>query len=422
MTLYWRPKLILLLTFCFLLPSCNKVEHNTIMNKSAQEILGNSSYPAISYGGYRELTRVIEPTKDQIKEDILILHAAGYRVIRTYDVHLSLAENVLKVIKDLKSLDDSFEMYVMLGAWITAANPNTENVIHDIEDKEFNSFEIEETARLARLYPDIVKIIAVGNEAMVHWASGYFVTPDIILRWVNYLQDLKKSGQLAKDLWITSSDNFAAWGGGDPVYHTKELISLINAVDYISMHTYSFHDSYYNPSFWNYSNKSITETAKAEELVLKAKNYSKSQFLSVRDYLESIGINKQVHIGETGWASNDNSFYGYEGTRAADEFKQYLYFNHMNDLCEELKISCFYFSAFDEPWKDPSSINGSENHFGLFTVDGKAKYLMWDKVDKGLFKGLKRGDSKIVKTYEGNKDILIETIKNPEIFNENTKY
>ena len=416
MTLYWRPKLILLLTFCFLLPSCNKVEHNTIMNKSAQEILGNSSYPAISYGGYRELTRVIEPTKDQIKEDILILHAAGYRVIRTYDVHLSLAENVLKVIKDLKSLDDSFEMYVMLGAWITAANPNTENVIHDIEDKEFNSFEIEETARLARLYPDIVKIIAVGNEAMVHWASGYFVTPDIILRWVNYLQDLKKSGQLAKDLWITSSDNFAAWGGGVPVYHTKELISLINAVDYISMHTYSFHDSYYNPSFWNYSNKSITETAKAEELVLKAKNYSKSQFLSVRDYLESIGINKQVHIGETGWASNDNSFYGYEGTRAADEFKQYLYFNHMNDLCEELKISCFYFSAFDEPWKDPSSINGSENHFGLFTVDGKAKYLMWDKVDKGLFKGLKRGDSKIVKTYEGNKDILIETIKNPETF------
>ena len=416
MTLYWRPKLILLLTFCFLLPSCNKVEHNTIMNKSAQEILGNSSYPAISYGGYRELTRVIEPTKDQIKEDILILHAAGYRVIRTYDVHLSLAENVLKVIKDLKSLDDSFEMYVMLGAWITAANPNTENVIHDIEDKEFNSFEIEETARLARLYPDIVKIIAVGNEAMVHWASGYFVTPDIILRWVNYLQDLKKSGQLAKDLWITSSDNFAAWGGGDPVYHTKELISLINAVDYISMHTYSFHDSYYNPSFWNYSNKSITETAKAEELVLKAKNYSKSQFLSVRDYLESIGINKQVHIGETGWASNDNSFYGYEGTRAADEFKQYLYFNHMNDLCEELKISCFYFSAFDEPWKDPSSVNGSENHFGLFTIDGKAKYLMWDKVDKGLFKGLKRGDSKIVKTYEGNKDILIETIKNPETF------
>tara|TARA_B100000780_G_scaffold74421_1_gene50010 strand:+ start:191 stop:1351 length:1161 start_codon:yes stop_codon:yes gene_type:complete len=386
------------------------------MNKSAQEILGNSSYPAISYGGYRELTRDIEPTKDQIKEDILILHASGYRVIRTYDVHLSLAENVLKVINNLKSLDDSFEMYVMLGAWITAANPNTENVIHDIEDKEFNSFEIEETARLARLYPDIVKIIAVGNEAMVHWASGYFVTPDIILRWVNYLQDLKKSGQLAKDLWITSSDNFAAWGGGDPIYHTKELISLINAVDYISMHTYSFHDSYYNPSFWNYSNKSTTEIAKAEELVLKAKNYSKSQFLSVRDYLESIGINKQVHIGETGWASLDNSFYGYEGTRAADEFKQYLYFNHMNDLCEELKISCFYFSAFDEPWKDPSSINGSENHFGLFTVDGKAKYLMWDKVDKGLFKGLKRGDSKIVKTYEGNKDILIETIKNPEIF------
>ena len=406
-------KLILILTLCLILPGCNKVEQGEVMNKSAKEILGNPVYPAISYGGYRERTRDIEPTKDQIKQDILILHAAGFRVLRTYDVHLNLAKNTLEAIRELKSLDANFEMYVMLGTWITAANPNTDSVIHNIQDEEFNSFEVLEAVRLTILYPDIVKIIAVGNEAMVHWAAGYFVTPDIILNWVNYLQNLKKENKLPKDIWITSSDNFAAWGGGDHIYHTEDLIKLINAVDYISMHTYSFHDSHYNPSFWNYSNEALTEMAKAEELMLKSKEYSKSQFLSVKSFLDSIGVDKQLHIGETGWASVDNGFYGPEGTRAADEYKQYLYFNHMNDLCEELKISCFYFSAFDEPWKDFSNTSGSENHFGLFTVEGKAKYLMWDSVDAGYFNGLQRGDGEIIKTYEGDKELLIKGIKNP---------
>ena len=34
--------------------------------------------------------------------------------------------------------------------------------------------------------------------------------------------------------------------------------------------------------------------------------------------------------------------------------------------------------------------NGSENHFGLFTVDGKAKYALWKNVDNGDFNGLNK--------------------------------
>jgi hypothetical protein len=30
------------------------------------------------------------------------------------------------------------------------------------------------------------EIIAVGNEAMVHWAWDYYVEPAIILKWVDY--------------------------------------------------------------------------------------------------------------------------------------------------------------------------------------------------------------------------------------------
>ena len=383
------------------------------MEKTASMILGNPNYPAISYGGYRERTRDVQPSVDDAKEDMRILHAAGFRILRTYDTHLDLAKNTLEAIKQIKTEDPSFEMYVMLGAWITAANPNTDNVIHNQEDYDFNKYEIDETVRLANLYPDIVKVIAVGNEAMVHWATSYFVTPDIILKWVNYLQGLKKTNQLPENLWITSSDDFSSWGGGGAEYHTNELNELIQAVDFISMHTYPFHNTHYNPYFWQYSDTTDQEK-QINELMQNAKNFAKDQFLAVRKYIDSIDKTKSIHIGETGWATVDTYLYGTTGSRAADEYKQAIYFKHMQDLCTELSISCFYFSAFDEPWKDYANIDGSENHFGLFTVDGRAKYALWEMVDSGIFKDLNRGKNSILKSFDGDKELMMGGVDVPE--------
>ena len=397
------------LTFLF---SCEQQGVDS-MEKTASMILGNPNYPAISYGGYRERTRDVQPSVDDVKEDMRILHAAGFRILRTYDTHLDLAKNTLEAIKQIKIEDPSFEMYVMLGAWITAANPNTDNVIHNQEDYDFNKYEIDETVRLANLYPDIVKVIAVGNEAMVHWATSYFVTPDIILKWVNYLQGLKKTNQLPENLWITSSDDFSSWGGGGAEYHTNELNELIQAVDFISMHTYPFHNTHYNPYFWQYSDTTDQEK-QINELMQNAKNFAKDQFLAVRKYIDSIDKTKSIHIGETGWATVDTYLYGATGSRAADEYKQAIYFKHMQDLCNELSISCFYFSAFDEPWKDYANIDGSENHFGLFTVDGRAKYALWEMVDSEIFKDLNRGNNSILKSFDGDKDLMMGGVDVPE--------
>lgn len=55
---------------------------------SAGDILGNKDYPAISYGCYRNPTRDLQPTLEELKEDMLILHAKGIRVLRTYNVQL----------------------------------------------------------------------------------------------------------------------------------------------------------------------------------------------------------------------------------------------------------------------------------------------------------------------------------------------
>ena len=80
-----------------------------------------------------------------------------------------------------------------------------------------------------------------------------------------------------------------------------------------------------------------------------------------------------------------------------------------------MSITCFYFSAFNEPWKDSTNENGSENHFGLFTVDGKAKYPLWEHVDNGVFENLTRGGNPIVKTYNGDFEALLNDSNIPPI-------
>ena len=400
----------------FLIALCSK-SGDLVMSKNAKDIIGNNSYPAISYGGYRGKSREVQPSIEDIKEDLKIMFAQGFRVIRTYDLHHPFAENTLKAISELKNSDSDFEMYVMLGAWIQCKDAFTDLPIHNEEDLEGNKVEIAEAVRLAQDYQDIVKVIAVGNEAMVHWATSYHLEPKYILKWVKHLQDLKINGTINNNIYITSSDNFASWGGGSEEYHNDDLDELIKSVDYVSMHTYAFHDTYYNPVFWNQSENSEDLSKKdiIKKAIQNAVEYELSQFNSVQEYVHGIDLSKQVHIGETGWSSVASDLYGYGGTEAADEYKLGLYYEMITDVCVAKSISCFYFSAFDEPWKDSQNENGSENHFGLFTVYGEAKYPLWKKVDQNVFDGLSRGGNPIKKTFNGDFDALLETSNLPPI-------
>ena len=400
----------------FLIALCSK-SGDLVMSKNAKDIIGNNSYPAISYGGYRGKSREIQPSIEDIKEDLKIMFAQGFRIIRTYDLHHPFAENTLKAISELKNSDPDFEMYVMLGAWIQCKDAFKDVPIHNEEDLEGNKVEIAEAVRLAQDYQDIVKVIAVGNEAMVHWATSYHLEPKYILKWVKHLQDLKINGTINNNIYITSSDNFASWGGGSEEYHNDDLDELIKSVDYVSMHTYAFHDTYYNPVFWNLSGdlEDLSKKDIIKKAIQKAVEYELSQFNSVQEYIHGIDSSKQVHIGETGWSSVASDLYGYGGTEAADEYKLGLYYEMITDVCVAKSISCFYFSAFDEPWKDSQNENGSENHFGLFTVYGEAKYPLWKKVDQNVFDGLSRGGNPIKKTFNGDFDALLETSNLPPI-------
>ena len=147
--------------------------------------------------------------------------------------------------------------------------------------------------------------------------------------------------------------------------------------------------------------------------MLRAKQFVIEQYHGVLSYMHSLGVHKPLHIGETGWATTSSGDYGAHGSRAADEYKSGLYYQHMREWTNEHNIACFYFEAFDECWKDQNDEAGSENHFGLINLQGEAKYGLWDLVDQGLFDGLTRDGQTIRKTSNGDKKTLLAEVLVP---------
>jgi sulfatase maturation enzyme AslB (radical SAM superfamily) len=168
--------------------------------------------------------------------------------------------------------------------------------------------------------------------------------------------------------------------------------------------------------FWNVlkSEKNLTKKEQIEALMLRVHKYAVSQYQTTANFIKSLGISKPIHIGETGWASHSNGFYGAKGSRASDEFKQKLYYDYMRKWTKKTGMSCFYFEAFDEQWKDGNNPEGSENHFGLINLNGHVKYALWHLIDAGVFKGLTRDNKPLTKTYNGDLNTLMKDVLVPQ--------
>ena len=83
--------------------STNQTEKQVL---NAPDILGNKNYQAISFGGFREKTRDLCPSVEELKEDMLLISAMGIKVIRTYNTQLyPHAERTLQAINELKQED-----------------------------------------------------------------------------------------------------------------------------------------------------------------------------------------------------------------------------------------------------------------------------------------------------------------------------
>jgi exo-beta-1,3-glucanase (GH17 family) len=297
---------------------------------------------AVCYSGFRHGqhpnrgTGAVNPSDKEILEDLQLLNRNGnFSLIRLYDSREN-SEAVLRLIQD-----HQIKMKVVLGAWLDAEVSNTncpwlkQSFPQPVLDanKLKNAQEIESAIRLALQYSNTVVAVAVGNEALVDW-NDHMVPVESVIR---YVRQVKKAVLQP----VTVADNYAWW--------TRHGSALAKELDFVSVHTYPV-----------WEGKDIAE----------AMAFTIANLQAVRNALPG----SRLVITEAGWATVAKEF----GPRA-DEEKQKRYYHDLHAWASNMNITTFFFEAFDEDWKgEPNDPLGAEKHWGLFTVDRKAKLVMHD--------------------------------------------
>lgn len=287
----------------------------------------------IAYGSYRdnESPDIKSVSSEQdILEDMTILttnSVVSWNLIRMYAADPA-SEQVLKTIKKHK-----LPIKVMQGAWLSSSQT----------DKK-NEEQISEVIRLANEYKDIVVSVNLGNEIFVDWSAHKLELSDIP-KYIKWVKKVKK----AVDVPVTLADDYNFWNKPWSQEIAQEL-------DYIVLHAYAM---------WN---SQVLENA----VPWTEKTYQDIQVLHP---------NKQIALGESGWATSSLSTNGDESQiiGEASEKAQKVFFYAYRQWLKDNRIVSFYFEAFDEKWKgggadQPDEI--AEKNWGIFRSDRTPKRVL----------------------------------------------
>lgn len=292
---------------------------------------------AVAYSGFREGQHpdrgegAVNPSRAEILEDLEILAAHGFRLIRLYDSGQN-SEDTLQVIRQ-----HGLPIKVLQGIWLNAELSNHEGCpwldepIPEAtlaQNRIINEAEIDRGIALANEFPEIVVAVNVGNEALVEWNDHMVPLHKVI----DYVRQVKEHIEQP----VTVADNYEWW--------IKEGRPLAEEVDFIGVHTYPV-----------WEGKTIDE----------ALAYSIENIRDVQQALPGYPF----AVLEAGWATIAEEF-----DDQASEANQARYFDEIVDWARRSGTTVFFFEAFDEPWKgDPARPRGAEKHWGLFNVDRTPK-------------------------------------------------
>lgn len=308
-------------------------------SQAVEHLIGGETM-AIAYSGFRKGQHpdrgqgAINPSDDEILEDLHLLLAHDFSLIRLYDSGVNSA-TTLKIIKQHK-----LPIKVLLGIWLDAEISNHKNCPWLNEpisqsqlstNKAKNAAEINRGITLANRFSNIVVAVNVGNEALVSW-NDHMVPVNQVIK---YVRGVKQTISQA----VTVADNYEWWiSNGN---------ALAKEVDFIGVHTY--------PAW---ENKTI-----AQALPYTIENINK-----VHQALPS----KPIVVLEVGWATTSLAF-----NKQASEINQKQYFDEIKQLAKSSNTTFFFFEAFDEPWKgNPNNLKGAEKHWGLFNEDRTPKKVL----------------------------------------------
>lgn len=319
-----------------IIPSVYAVEG---FSQAAEDLIEGETM-AVAYSGFRNGQHpdrgqgAINPSDEEILEDLNLLLAHNFKLIRLYDSGVNSA-TTLKIIQKHK-----LPMKVLLGIWLDAEISNHKNcpwlkgpISQSIlaSNKAKNAAEIKRGVNLANTFSDIVVAVNIGNEALVSW-NDHMVPVNHIIAYVKQVKQMINQA-------VTVADNYEWW-----ISDGKELAKK---VDFIGVHTY--------PAW---ENKTIEQ----------ALNYTIANITNVHKALP----NKPIAILEAGWATTSIEF----GEQASEK-NQKQYFDEIKQWAKASNTTFFFFEAFDEPWKgNPNNLQGAEKHWGLFKVDRTPKSVL----------------------------------------------
>jgi exo-beta-1,3-glucanase (GH17 family) len=329
----------LLQTACWAADPRDSEKASAQLKQKAGDLLCGVS-KAVAYSGFRHGQHpdrgdgAIFPSDENVLEDLNILARHGnFGLIRLYDSGKN-SEDVLRLIRSNK-----IPMKVLLGAWLAAEIRNTncpwlkEQLSQKVLDANRikNQKEIEDAIRLAHEYPGVVMAVNVGNEALVQWTDHLVPVASVI----SYVRKVKKAIKQP----VTVADNYDWW--------VHEGSALAKELDFISVHSYPV-----------WEGKDVGDGL----------SFTIANIQAVRNALPQ----SRIVITEAGWATVAREF----GARAGEE-KQQRYYNELYQWAARMNITTFFFEAFDEDWKgETNEPLGAEKHWGLFTVERKAKSAM----------------------------------------------
>ncbi|MDX2413539.1 MAG: hypothetical protein QNK34_16415 [Woeseiaceae bacterium] len=295
---------------------------------------------AIAYSGFREGQHpdrgngAVNPSRAEILEDLRILAAHNYKLIRLYDAGLN-SRTTLELIRE-----HNIPIKVLQGMWLEAEISNHEGCAWCDEptpDSELaentlrNIAEVKRGIELAGEFDDVIVAVNVGNEALVSW-NDHMVPLENVIAYVRQVKE-------AIEQPVTVADNYVWW--------IEDGAPLAAEVDFIGVHTYP---------------------AWEEKTIDEALDYT-------IENMEGVHVahpDKPVAILEAGWATVAIEF----GDRA-NEADQARYYHDLKGWATKSNVTVFFFEAFDEPWKgDPAVPMGAEKHWGIFNVDRTPKQVL----------------------------------------------
>lgn len=309
-----------------------------------------STRKAVSYSPFRSANRDTETiTAAMVKQDLDLLVTGGFTLLRLFDSSDNVSRLTLQVIKDNK-----LDIKVMLGIYLLSESNASLSAAQLANSQTFNAAEIKRGVALANEFKDIVAAVSVGNETMVSWS---FVPTSVALI-AGHIKAVRD--QITQP--VTTDDNWAffAKASSEP----NDPKAIIEAVDFVSMHTYPLADSLYGAK-WDWQQSKVATSQRAVAMMDAAAAAANDDYLAVRAHMDLLGhVNKPIVVGETGWkAEPSNGEYN-----RASPVNQQMYFERLKAWKGPKSI--FYFEAFDEPWKQ------SDSKWALFTVARKARCMI----------------------------------------------